>query len=522
MSQISRFAAGRQHVLPALLGLGFLAAAFSACLVRGSGADPDPAARDHVDASTPLVDPVHLEPAAPLDAAPPVLRIRVENPVDPARIVLVHGHAGSAQVSQVRRGEISKVLQAELVPVVIWSEDPPADGDGGAATGSVVIAPSEALQPGDEYTLVSGEPALATTLHIAMDDPAPILARVWPPAGASATARYAVWCGDGALPPIDQAVELAPAGLHGRIRRGVFDGDAGDRCLRFEAPGPPESADPRGQPPPSVADGDRLFRLDPRPIEGGAPGHPIPSLDCDAGEVPLGPGCALVADDRITVRAPAAPALWTITGAPGAGIDRVLVTGAGESFTLKGLVPAANTTLDIHVVDDRGEILGATVTFATLASMPHLILNEVLANPLGPEPRQEWVEILNDGAEPAELGGHVLIDVGGETALPSGALPPGAFALIVNQAFVDDDGVDPAPEPGSLVVRVPKLGHGGLSNDGEPLALRDPDGVVISRSPVGPKTKAGMSLARITPAAPDAQEGSFVLTKPSPGRANPP
>ena len=514
MSQISRLVVGRRAPVSTLLGLGLVAAVFSACLTRPSVPAPD----EPPEATTPSTDPVRVEPAAPLDAAPPVLWIRAEMPVDPARIVLARGHAGSAQVSQVRRGEISKALQGELVPVTIWSEEPPQGG--ATSSGSVIIVPLEALSPGDEYTLLSGEPAWATTLHIVDDDPAPILARVWPPPGASATARYAVWCGEEALPPIDQAMVLAPAGLHGRIVRGLVDGGAGaDRCLRFEAPAASETIDPHGQPPPSVSAGDRLIRLDPRPIEAGAPGHPIPPLDCEAPEIPFGPGCALVADDRLTVRAPAAPVLWTIVGA---GVDRVQVTGEGESFAVTGLAPASNATLDIAAVDDRGEIARTTFQLATLASMPHLILNEVLANPLGPEPRQEWVEIFNDGSLPAELGGHVLIDVGGETALPSGTLLPGGFALIVNQAFIDDDGQDPAPEPGSLVVRVPKLGHGGLSNAGEPLSLRDPNGVVISRSPVGPKTKAGMSLARLTPAAPDAQEGSFVLTKPSPGRVNAP
>ena len=129
MSQISRFFAGPHRASFALLGLGLIASAFTACLERSSSPSPAPSP-SRADASAPADDPVHVEPAAPLDAAPPVLWIRVEMPVDPARIVLVHGHAGSAQVSQVRRGEISRTLRAELVPVVIWSEDPspPLDG----------------------------------------------------------------------------------------------------------------------------------------------------------------------------------------------------------------------------------------------------------------------------------------------------------------------------------------------------------------------------------------------------------
>jgi hypothetical protein len=506
----------------ALAVLALLAAAFSACLSRPPIPGPKPEEPADDEPIQPR-DPVSVVPAAPLDAAPPVLWIRVEKPVDPARIVLVHGRAGSAQVSQVRRGEISRVLRATLVPSVIWSEEPSAGsaapGDGPSPEGSVVIAPSEVLVPGDEYTLVSGEPARTTTIRIALDDPAPILARMWPPAGASATSRYAVWCGDMPLPPIEEAAELAPSGPHGRILRGLVDGDSAERCVRFEAPAAGDEGAGRGQPPPSISSEEELWRLDPRPIEGDAPGHPIPPLDCDPGELPFGPGCALVADDRLTVRAPAAPALWTIAGA---AIDRVLVTEEGGAFTLKGFPPASSATLDVTTVDDRGEIQRSLFTFATQASMPHLLLNEVYANPLGPEPTQEWVEILNDGAMPAELGGHVLIDVGGETILPPGALPPGGFALLVNQTFIEDDGVDPAPEPGSLVVRVPKLGHGGLSNGGEPLSLRDPNNMVISRSPVGPKTKAGMSLSRISPAAPDTQKGSFILGAPTPGRANAP
>lgn len=527
MSQTSLLASRRARSAPALATLVLLAAAFSACLSRPSLPVPGPKPEQPTSEPVKPREPVSVVPEAPLDAAPPVLWIRMERPVDTARIVLIHGRAGSAQLSQVRRGELSRVLRATIVPSVIWSEEATAGSamegeDGGASAsqaGSVVIAPSEALIPGDEYTLVSGEPAQLTSIRIAPDDPAPILARMWPPAGASATSRYAVWCGDVPLPPVDEAVDLAPAGPRGRILRGVVDGGSTERCVRFEAPAGVEDGTSRGQPPPSVSGGEGPLRLDPRPIDGDAPGNPISPLECETGELPFGPGCALVADDRLTVRTPAAPVLWAIDGT---GIDRVLVTAEEESFTLKGFAPASTATLNVAAIDDRGEIQRSMFTFATLASMPHLLLNEVYANPLGPEPGQEWVEILNDGAMPAELGGYVLIDVGGETILPPGALLPGSFALIVNQTFIEDDGVDPAPEPGSLVVRVPKLGHVGLTNAGEPLSLRDPSGVVISRSPVGPKTKAGMSLARISPAAPDMQKGSFILGPPTPGRANAP
>jgi hypothetical protein len=154
--------------------------------------------------------------------------------------------------------------------------------------------------------------------------------------------------------------------------------------------------------------------------------------------------------------------------------------------------------------------------------MPHLVLNEVLANPVGPEPAQEWVEIVNDGAAPAELAGYVLVDLGGETLLPAATLQPGRFALIVNETFVENDGYDVPPAPSTQILRVPKLGQGGLANGGEPLLLRAPDGAVASRFPLAPKPKAGMSVSRRDPGEPDARPQAFLVTTPTPGQPNEP
>jgi hypothetical protein len=102
--------------------------------------------------------------------------------------------------------------------------------------------------------------------------------------------------------------------------------------------------------------------------------------------------------------------------------------------------------------------------------------------------------------------------------LPSAVLPPAAFALVVTDAYVDDDGVGPVAAPGTLLLRVPALGQGGLSNDGERLLLRDGAGAVLSTFPAM-KAKSGVSNARVAPEAMDADADSFV---PSPnGSATP-
>jgi hypothetical protein len=141
-----------------------------------------------------------------------------------------------------------------------------------------------------------------------------------------------------------------------------------------------------------------------------------------------------------------------------------------------------------------------------------------LANPAGAEPSQEWVELYNDGADDVSLAGFVLEDGGGRTPLPDASLASGAFALVAPEAFIADDGVDPQPAPGALLIRVPALGRAGLSNEGETLTLRDPSGTIVSTFPAV-KTKNGVSTARVAPDAPDADPSSFV---PSPnGSATP-
>jgi len=137
-----------------------------------------------------------------------------------------------------------------------------------------------------------------------------------------------------------------------------------------------------------------------------------------------------------------------------------------------------------------------------------VVLNEVMANPAGSEPAQEWVELYNDGAEPQNLAGFTLDDSGGRTPVPDALLPPSAFALIVPDAYVGDDGVDPPPAPAAQLLRVRSLGQGGLSNEGERLTLRDAAGGIVSVF-AAMKTKNGVSVARAVPDALDDDPASL-------------
>lgn len=118
---------------------------------------------------------------------------------------------------------------------------------------------------------------------------------------------------------------------------------------------------------------------------------------------------------------------------------------------------------------------------------PPLGLAEILADPNGAEPRQEFVELADPRAagEPAAWTDLHLADrpwqgvlaalADGRPAgdpLPAFALAPGARALVVADGYDPDDGHDPPPAPGTVLLRVgASIGDGGLKNAGEPLTL---------------------------------------------------
>jgi hypothetical protein len=117
-------------------------------------------------------------------------------------------------------------------------------------------------------------------------------------------------------------------------------------------------------------------------------------------------------------------------------------------------------------------------------AIPRLRITEILANPSGPEPDAELVELLA-GADGAELDGLHLSDVNfaeieaawlaGDPPpgdlLPARSLAPGELAIVVSSAWSPGDD-DPAPPASTEILRVDaSLGEGGLKNAGEPLSL---------------------------------------------------
>lgn len=228
-------------------------------------------------------------------------------------------------------------------------------------------------------------------------------------------------------------------------------------------------------------------------------------VTCEQNEAPFGLGCAQVMDDRIVLRGPAFETLWTLSGS----VNAVLALKNGGSGVIRGFVPGQRHELDVEIFAADGTAWSAAPRVHTAEARPHVVLNEVLANSVGPEPAQEWVEITNDGATPVDLGGYQFDDGSAAVPLPEYALAPGQYALLVSQAFSLDAPGDVAPAPKTVLLRLPSLGKAGLSNSGEPLRLLDPDGRVVSRFPALAASKAGVSWARVRPDAPDDDPTAF-------------
>ncbi|MDI1477752.1 lamin tail domain-containing protein [Polyangium sp. y55x31] len=462
---------------------------------------------------------VAFEPEAPVTAAPRVLRVHVAGgpSLDEARLFLVRGEVRDSHLRQIERDDVSKALAERFVPTLRWRAD----------DGAVVLAPTVPLDPGETYVVASGEPRASLAFVAEPAEAAPLLVRAWPPADAAGAGLFGLYCGDMTLPEVSFEATLAPDGPLGAFGRGVASAGAGGACLRFMGRGLDAEGGPWVPPPVVWLPGlPWPLRVDPRPFGGAAPGDlgeaiegslEGATLECTAFEVPFGPGCVEVEDDRLLGRAPAAAMLWGIAGE---GLDVVMTTQKNERFVLKGLPAAKAISLDVTTIDLDGRQRRVTFSATTLTPMPHVVLNEVMANPLGPEPDQEWVELYNDGSVEAALDELVISDIGGETVLPEIMLPPRGFAVIVNETFVVDDEIDVPPAEDALLVRVPELGKNGLGNGGEIVRLRDMRGRTISRFPAIPKPKAGQSVVRRSPDAPDGVSDSFQLAPPTPGAAN--
>jgi hypothetical protein len=446
--------------------------------------------------------PVSLAPFGDAGLAPPVLRLRVTGAATLSKLDefrVFKGELSEYHLGRIAARELPKTLHERAVPAVTWAE-----GD------DVVVAPAVAL-PSGRYSLASPELRLLSefTVDAAL---VPWLERTWPPSETTAGHGAQIFCGEGAASVAAGSVMLAPSQRAAELLPGFAPGAAfAGECVTLT---PSEPLVPGALVlPPVLAGG---VALEPRPLFGSERSEL--AIVCAEGERVLGPVCASNEDDRIRLRSAGEPSLW-VTERPA---PSWFVIAAKASAVVRGFVPGAARPFTARAFDAAGAAWDIEEMVTGLALRERVLINEVLANPNGPEASGEWIELVNDGQRAVELSDYELIDSGGVVALPSTRLAPGEYALLVGPRFDPDPELDSMPNANAAILRMPSLGNAGLANSGELLRLQHRSGREVSRVPALPAAKSGFSLARRTLDAGDTANDFAIHAPPgaSPGGPN--
>lgn len=450
--------------------------------------------------------------------------IRIHSRAESVR--LFEGKLSARQIDALAQGETSETLAKRELELVLV---PPPIADAGASAAPsdtpATWLPTRLLGAATSYSVVADRASVTfTTLA---DEVA--LVRVWP---ERPIASQAVFCLDSELSqaPLGNADTLLEldAVSFGQTVDGGFESAPGFTALAHQ---PAcwfwlgrSAADPRF----GETDAGDARRETPAAGWPGAAVQPtwyarsnaeIPvEPQCSPGELAVGPACALVEDDRLLVRGGDDASFWRVHGDASAWF----VLAPGRSGVVRGLTPGKPNRLTFTIHAALGEPLVHTVTVTTPPSRPHIVINEVMADPVGREPDQEWIELYNDGTTVVNMDGWTLADEGGEMKLPGVSLAPSGYALLVNDTYVTNAPGEPVPEPNVLMIRLPVLAKSGLSNSGEALRLLDNSDMVVASFPGAPKPSPGVSVARGAPWLVDEPSafGLHALPGATPGAPN--
>lgn len=283
----------------------------------------------------------------------------------------------------------------------------------------------------------------------------------------------------------DGALALATAGVQAAIEpsaAGACPDGSQAVCLRVGLAASLEGATPY-----VVTLGAGVTGIDGHAFSPGVVGQFVTALDADSKAPaisgllvqPTGP-CARI--DFVTDE----PAQTAVRLEAPAEVRRISAGAGAMQFSvvlsLAGLRAGETVAVIVEAVDRAGNPSeSAAVTLTVPADLEPLAITEIHANPAGPEPAQEFVELRNLGSEPLELGGLSIADARGMDLLPDGILGGGAYALVVASGFDAASPKDTPPKPGVALLRVDgHIGADGLSNGGEVVRLLSPRGNIIS------------------------------------------
>lgn len=400
------------------------------------------------------------------DAWPLAFRGRIANATEQAVPWLLRGELSDYHDRAVRRGELSSALLERAVPLRFWRDN-----------GECLLQPLVWLEPGTSYTLALTGHGRVRTMR-ATETTMERASRFFPPADAPLVGGT-VLCG-ARFEELPSRISLAPGTVEASVAPGAF-GAARPDCVTLVA----EDALTEAAVAPPVLGGVLL-----------EPGSFTPERElglnappCTGGQLVAG-ACLEVEDDRAFVTA-LGDTLWLLEQPSQVQLP---VPAFQRGALLRGLIPETELTLVGRIVSNAGHAAPLHVTVRTEPLRRHLVLNEVLANALGPEPESEWIEVVNDSEQAVQLSDVWLEDGAGRIRLPAERLAPREIVLLVTTSS-GESSLDVAAVPGTRRLQLPSLGQRGLANSGELLQLVGPEGV-LSRFPMLPAPHAGRSLAR--------------------------
>jgi hypothetical protein len=243
------------------------------------------------------------------------------------------------------------------------------------------------------------------------------------------------------------------------------------------------------------------------------------ALSCLHDELPLAIGCALLGDRSLQLRMRAAEPVHVRLRSQERQAALLSAAGAIE-IQLSGLTPGEAFELELQAFDLAGNVSEASLALQAAPELPSLSISELRADPAGPEPAQEYVELWNFGQRAVALRGVSLVDASDDkpsTIEQDAQLAAGARALLVADDFDPDNPRDPAPPPGTALIHVgPTLTRGGLANAGERLMLRDAAQHRLSAAPM--RAAAGQCLQRRGEDPRGGSSESFTVGPCSPGQ----
>lgn len=213
----------------------------------------------------------------------------------------------------------------------------------------------------------------------------------------------------------------------------------------------------------------------------------VPAPGCAATETILGSLCVSSGPYGIAVRLWASEPVAALAREESTGmLVRSAEVAMEHHLVLTPLQPGQVFAVSVEVEDTAGfSVSEGPFETSTEVMVAPVVINEVLHDPLGAEPHQEFVELLNQGTSAVSLDGWVLTDEGGSDTLAAPApVAAGTLVLIVSASYQPGVGGDPVPGPGSVVIRLEgPIGAQGLRNSGELVRLSDSNGAVVSTFP---------------------------------------